>query len=456
MKEMKKTEMNTTNPNRKMCDSAQSPSAPYYLTAGALARRGRGNLPEEMITGKHLLYSSPATLAFHSPGAQGFGVKRAGLAVPGSVMLLAAPGCCGRNTGVLSEDGPYGDRFFYLMLDETDIVTGRHVKKIPQAVEEIIDALKEKPTVVMLCITCVDALLGTDMERICRKAEERTGVPVRPCYMYALTREGRKPPMVHVRQSIYSLLAPRKKKSTSVNLLGHFSPLFDDCELYDLLRQMGVKTIREISRCRDYEEYLAMAEANFNVILHPEARFAAEDIRKWLAIPSVELTRLYQIDKIKNQYALFAAAIGASVDDTKYYEETKAAIEAFKRTCPPLCFAVGEGCNANPFELSLALLQYGFAVSEIFANIGDEDFIYLEKIAALSPGTRVYSNLEPTMLYYDCAGSEANITVGVDAAYYHENAAHVEWNDEEQPFGYAGVRHFFAACKKALRADSSL
>ena len=93
----------------------------------------------------------------------------------------------------------------------------------------------------MICLTCVDALLGTDMERICKKAQKSVGIPVLPCYMYALTREGRKPPMVHVRQSIYSLLEPRKKKSTSVNLLGHFAPLEDDCELYDLLKQLGVK-----------------------------------------------------------------------------------------------------------------------------------------------------------------------------------------------------------------------
>ena len=44
-----------------------------------------------MISGKHLIYSSPATLAFNSPGAEGFGVKRAGLAVPDSIMLIVAP-----------------------------------------------------------------------------------------------------------------------------------------------------------------------------------------------------------------------------------------------------------------------------------------------------------------------------------------------------------------------------
>ena len=63
----------------------------------------------------------------------------------------------------------------------------------------------------MICITCVDALLGTDMERVCRKASDYAGVPVVPCYMYALTREGRLPPMVSVRRSVYSLLQPREK-----------------------------------------------------------------------------------------------------------------------------------------------------------------------------------------------------------------------------------------------------
>ena len=111
----------------------------------------------------------------------------------------------------------------------------RTLKVYEKAVEEICSVCPKKPSVVMICITCVDALLGTDMERVCRKAEEKAGLPVRPCYMYALTREGRKPPMVHVRQSLYSLLEPGHKKGNVVNLLGYFSPLVDDCELYGIL-----------------------------------------------------------------------------------------------------------------------------------------------------------------------------------------------------------------------------
>ena len=205
----------------------------YFCRVKELNELGKENIPKQLISHTHLIYSSPATLAFNSPGAEGFGVKRAGLAVPDSIMLIVSPGCCGRNTSVLSSMRAYHDRFYYLLMDETDIVTGRHLKKIPKAVAEICEGLEKKPSVVMICITCVDALLGTDMERVCHKAEEYAGIPVKPCYMYALTREGRKPPMVHVRQSIYSLLEPKKKKGNVVNLLGYFSPLVDDCELYE-------------------------------------------------------------------------------------------------------------------------------------------------------------------------------------------------------------------------------
>ena len=422
----------------------------YFCTAEELEQRGKDNLPKQFQSGEHLIYSSPATLAFNSPGAEGFGVKRAGLAVPGSIMLIVAPGCCGRNTSMISSMKEYNNRFFYLCMDETDIVTGRHLKKIPKAVASICESLEKKPSVVMICITCVDALLGTDMERVCRKAEEKAGLPVRPCYMYALTREGRKPPMVHVRQSLYSLLEPGHKKGNVVNLLGYFSPLVDDCELYTLLQEAGVKTIHEISRCEDFEEYKKMSEANFNLVLHPEARFAAEDFHDRLKIPFIELRRLYQIDKIGSQYQAFGAALGIEFHVEEQKKQAQEAIESFRKVCPDPVFAVGECANADPFELSLALVKYGFKVAEIYGTITGENFIYIRQLKKLSPQTKIFSNMEPTMLYYDPAESGVTLTIGKDACYYHPNTKGIYWNEERQPFGYAGVRRLFEALELAV------
>lgn len=427
---------------------------PYFITAQRLAELGRDRIPPELVSSSHLIYSSPATLAFNSPGAQGFGVKRAGLVVPGSVMLLVAPRCCGRNTSALGSDGSLADRFFYLLLDDTDIVTGRHLMRIPEAVKEICSSCEKTPSAVMICITCVDALLGTDMERVCRKASAAAGVPVVPCYMYALTREGRVPPMTSVRKSVYSLLEKRTKKADSVNLLGYFSPLRDDCELYDLLRQAGIRNIREISRCADFQEYGKMSEANFNLVLNPEARYAALDLEKRLEIPFIELSRVYQIEKIRNQYRLLGQAAGLSFDDSRYAEAAEVSVRNCRRSCGALHFSVGEWCNADPFELSLALLRYGFSVGEIFGTVGKGNFVFVKRIAELSPETKIYSNLSPTMISYR-EGSKPDFVIGQDAMYYHPSVPGLKWNGERQPFGYAGVSALFRGIDAAFHGRTA-
>ena len=451
-----------------MTDTSLEKLHPFSRTVSELSDAGINELPWQFISGEHLIYSSPAALSFNSPGAEGFGVKRAALSIPDSVLLLVSPGCCGRNTSGIGDIPQYKNRFFFMNMDEADIVTGKHLKKVPDAVSNVVNEYLQrtgkKPSVVMICITCVDALLGTDMERVCRKAEEQVGLPVRPSYMYALTREGRKPPMIHVRQSLYSLLEKRRKRSTSVNLIGHFAPLIDDCELYDMLHSIGVKSIRELSRCKSYDEFMLMAEANFNLVLDAEARPAASDMEKALGIPYIELKRLYQIDKIERQYMAFGQALGVTIDISKAKAEALSAISAFRKDLeehgyslssgqPPV-FAIGEFLNADPFELSLSLIHEGFAVSEIFGTITADNFIYIEKLAELSPDIRVYSNLDPGMIHYrEAEHKRPDFVIGRDAAYYHPDAVRVQWREDIQPFGFAGVKKLYHELLSAFEAS---
>ena len=351
------------------------------------------------------------------------------------------------------------------MMDETDLVTGRHLRRIPQAVFTLAAELEVKPSVIMICITCVDALLGTDMERVCRKAEallKDAGmqIRVRPSYMYALTREGRKPPMVHVRQSIYSLLEPVAKKADSVNIMGFFAPLDSSCELRDLLRSIGVKKIREVSTCEDYNDFLKMAEANFNLILNPEARPAAQDLEEKLGTASIELTRLYQIDRIAAQYDALGAALGVRFSYDQYMETAKESMKRFRSAYPDAEFSVGEALNADPFELALALVRYGFAVREIFGTVTKDSYRYLRHLAVLSPTTRVYSNLSPSMLLYGehedereegRAPHRQHISIGRDAGWYHPNDPCLQWVQDIQPFGFMGVMRFFDALMETVK-----
>jgi nitrogenase molybdenum-cofactor synthesis protein NifE len=434
----------------------------YYVTVKELLDREGFRVPEEMQSGEHLIYSSPATLSYNSPGAQGFGVKRAGLVIPESIMLLIAPACCGRNTTILADEGGYSDRIFFLQMDESDIVTGRHLSDIPAAIQEILDVCEPKPKVVVLCITCVDALLGTDLERVCRKAEETlaetpyAGIRVVPSYMYALTREGKNPPMVAIRDTIYSLIERSKPKMNRVNLLGNFTHLEDDCELYNLLSQIGLTDIREVGRCQTLEEYKEMGDANFNLILNPEARKAAYNLDERLGIPYAELMRLYQPDRIGRQYELFAAALGTTFHLEPFRREAEAAVERMKETCSGKSFAIGQVVNGNPIEMALALSKMGFEVKAVFANLSEEDYPYIRELGEYNRDMRIYSTLSPTMMNYD-GDQQVDISLGIDASFYYPKSTNVKWNQEVQPFGYRGLQHFAeAVTAAALEAMPSM
>lgn len=434
--------------------------AAYSITVQELARRieehGTKGIPPELRTDAHLICNTPAAIDFNSPGAQGFGVKRAGLSVPGSIMLLVSPGCCGRNTAALSGSGHYGERFAYLALDETDIVTGSHLQRIPEAVCAFVASRRERPSVVMVCLTCADALLGTDMERVCRKAEAAAGVPVRPCYMYALTRESQRPPMQAVRETIYGLLQPRQKWARQANLLGFFTPVARDSELFSLLEQAGIRKAAELARCQTYEEFTSLAAANFNLVLSDEAMGAALALEKRLGIPAIRLRRLYETAKITKQYQALAHILGIAPEDFTAAEVREQAEQAADAFCQQYgretVLALGSRLNANPFELALALVRRGLAVREILAVPSAADAFYLRELARCSPSTRIYSLLEPTMLCYR-EDRAVTLALGADACLCHPHAKHVTWNDEEQPFGYQAVRALFERMAAAMSGD---
>jgi len=468
---------------------------PFSITIEELARRGAKDIPSEALTTNHLVYSSPATLSYNSPGAQGFGVKRAGLAIPESVEIVVSPACCGRNSTIEGAEAGFAEKIFFLRMDETDLVTGRHLTKIPDAVREVVDFYKPRPKVVVLCVTCADALLGTDMERVCRRAEaENPGIRVIPTYMYALTRESIKPPMVAVRRSIYSLLERKKtntdyqlpitdcgvqqtaleeKQNTSderrttngeertanngqpiANLMGFFAPLDDTCELYALLKQLGYNKINEISRCKTFEEYKTLADAGLNIVLHPEANMAAEDLRQKLGTGYIELKRLYQADKIHRQYELFAAALGKKIDDSKYYDAARDTVHKFREKFAGASFSFGQTLNGEPFEMALAFARYGFKVDAIFANLNETSYPYIKQLAQVSPKTKLYLPASPTMLNFKVGTVQSDFSVGRDVSYYLPESRNVAWNSERQPFGFDGLVKLLDALEKSAEGGA--
>ena len=144
------------------------------------------------------------------------------------------------------------------------------------------------------------------------------------------------------------------------------------------------------------------------------------------------------------------------------------AVEDFRRKYPGAVFSIGEAMNASPFELACALVREGFAVREIFGTVGKDTYVWINLLARLSPDTRIYSNLHPSMLHYDAAQAEGRaaapgsasdpgavtVSIGRDAGWYHPDLPNVQWNSDLQPFGYRAVSGLFRALTAAMETGS--
>ncbi len=85
-------------------------------------------------------------------------------------------------------------------------------------------------------------------------------------------------------------------------------------------------------------------------------------------------------------------------------------------------------------------------MAEIYGTLTAENFVYLKHLSELSPQTKVFSNMEPTMIYYDHKESGVPLPLEKMPATIIR-MPNVMWNEEEQPYGYAGVKHL---CEKLL------
>lgn len=399
-----------------------------FTTVSEISKRENIKQGERAVQSCHL--------HFNGPGASGFGVKRTAMLLPESAMLLVAPPCCGRHGTITGSKTGFEDRIFYLQMNERDLVTGAYLKRIPEAARLIVKRNKFKA--ILLCMTCVDAMLGTDLERISKEIQRAVGLPVVACYMDPISREGKQAPMVSVQRSIMGCLEKSEKDEGIANLLGNFVPLDESSELYALLKDKGIDHLAQISACDSFEEYQQMAKARLSIVIHPQAEASAKDMEKKLSIPYVKLDNAYDPERIAQQYEKLGEALGVKFEIEKYRLRAEAALKDFVSRRKGIRIAVGEAVSGNPLELAETLIDAGLEVSFVLRNIiTTADMEILRRLEKKQPELRVYSGVHPSMQTAQLPG--ADLALGLDAGYFLKNAASVNWGTEYQNFGFENL-----------------
>lgn len=314
-----------------------------------------------------------STLHYTSPAHGGWGVVRLGMLVPESYQLFVCPFACGRHGALGAIGHGLKDRLSYLYIDESDIVSGGYEDLIPEAVAELLDTLEKRPKVLMIFVSCLDDLLGTDHESILEVLrEQHEDVRFTFCHMNPITLDTDNPPPVNIRRKMYGLLEPRESKKSQVNLIGNPVQIRPESELFGFLQALGVEQVNHIAQFETFEAYQHMAAAKWNLVVAPPAVKAAMDMKARLNIDFELVYTNYREEDILNTYKRLMEKLADK-------EEVKFDLEQYQRKARQAVWEAREAVGDRPvfidytavvfpFAAARALCEAGFYVAGIFAQ----------------------------------------------------------------------------------------
>ncbi|MBE7720531.1 MAG: oxidoreductase [Lacrimispora celerecrescens] len=314
-----------------------------------------------------------STLHYTSPAHGGWGVVRLGMLVPESYQLFVCPFACGRHGALGAIGHGLKDRLSYLYIDESDIVSGGYEDLIPEAVAELLDTLEKRPKVLMIFVSCLDDLLGTDHESILEVLrEQHEDVRFTFCHMNPITLDTDNPPPVNIRRKMYGLLEPRESKKSHVNLIGNPVQIRPESELFGFLQALGVEQVNHIAQFETFEAYQHMAAAKWNLVVAPPAVKAAMDMKARLNIDFELVYTNYREEDILNTYKRLMEKLAdkeeVKFDLEQYQRKARQAVREAREAVGDRPVFIDYTAVVFPFAAARALCEAGFYVAGIFAQ----------------------------------------------------------------------------------------
>ncbi len=165
-------------------------------------------------------------------------------------------------------------------LSEQDVIMGRGEKRLFHSIKQVVDGYS--PAAVFVYNTCVPALVGDDVDAVCKAAEERWGVPVVPvdaAGFYGTKNLGNRiAGEAMVKYVIGSREpeplpadAPQEKTIHDVNLIGEYNIAGEFWFVLPLLDELGIRVLCTLSGDARFHEVQTMHRAEVNMMVCSKA-----------------------------------------------------------------------------------------------------------------------------------------------------------------------------------------
>lgn len=414
-------------------------------------------------------------LRYICPGNGGWGMVRIAMMIPESYELFISPAACGRHGALGAVQHGIKDRLSYYFVDEKDIIEGYDAAVMDAAGQllERLEARGKKPRVLILFVTCIDDLIGTDNDAVAEELEHRYPETYFIfCHMNPITDDRPDSPMVSIHKSIYQLLG-RLSDGTGdagVNCIGNLEQLHPSCEFYRIAELLGLGPVRHIHACETFAGFQEMAKSRCSAVFFATAMPAARLLEASCDQMAIPMYYSYDPEVIQETYCRFAEKTaeltGMPVPDA-FYELLKSGrmrlarkAERVRKKLGGRPVGVDDFACAAPFELAKFLMDCGICVKYIGYREAPGADADVESLLKRQPGLNIISLLD-----YHLPGTTGRlkepvdtdlICIGVDLAYVLRARYVADLFFDEGNYGFYGLEVVLDRLEMAAEQEADL
>ena len=215
-------------------------------------------------------------------------------------------------------------------LSETDVVMGRGEKRLFHAIKQAVDSYS--PAAVFVYNTCVTALIGDDVDAVCKAATERWGTPVIPvdaAGFYGTKNLGNRLAGEAMYKHVIGTrdpepAAPRADglPTFDINLIGEYNIAGEFWHVAPLFDELGIRILCTLSGDARFHEVQTMHRAKVNMVVCAKALLnVARKLQENFGTPFFEGS-FYGVEDMSKALRDIARLIG----DAGLIERTEAVI----------------------------------------------------------------------------------------------------------------------------------
>ena len=351
-------------------------------------------------------------------------------------------------------------------VSEFDVIYGGE-KRLFKAIREIIE--KYNPPAVFVYQTCVTAMIGDDIEAVCKAASSKFGKPVIPVNIpgfVGVKNLGNKLAGETLLDYVIGTEEPALTTPFDINLIGEFNVAGDLWQVKPLLNQLGIRVLASISGDARYKEVACSHRAKVSMMVCSRAMInVARKMEERYGIPYFEGS-FYGIGDMSDSLRQLATRLVQRGAPKSLLHRTEALIaveeaRAWARLEPYRERLKGKRVllmtgGVKSWSMVSALQSLGMEVvgTSVKKSTKEDKERILE---IMGDDAHMIDNMAPREMYLALKDARADIMLSGSRTQYVALKAKTPWLDvnQERQHGYAGYEGMVKLVQEIDRALSN-